>query len=77
MLVVNKWKLAKFCLVRVLLQAKDYITPFIMGMVITWVQKQEEEPFEDTMYMVALALCCPLLGIINHVVWEYFCYQMI
>ena len=69
--------LVKFFVIRFVLQFQEYVTPFLMGLVITWLQKQEEEPLEDTMYMVAVALCCPLVNIINHVVWEYFCFQMI
>lgn len=48
-----------------------------MGEVITWIQAQEEEPLENTLYMVMLAACCPLLDMFNHITWEYFCFQMI
>ena len=77
MLMTHYASLVKFFVIRFVLQFQEYVTPFLMGLVITWLQKQEEEPLEDTMYMVAVALCCPLVNIINHVVWEYFCFQMI
>jgi len=77
MLDSHKTTLAKFFVVRFLLQFKEYVVPFIMGEVITWITAQEEEPMENTMYMVLLAACCPLLDLFNHITWEYFCFQMI
>ena len=37
MLVTFKWKLVKFFIVRLLLQAKEYVIPFVMASVITWI----------------------------------------
>ena len=37
MLMTYYGKLIKFFVVRFLLQFKEYVTPFVMGTVITWI----------------------------------------
>lgn len=67
----------KFGLVRTFLMIDDFAVPLLMARVLDWLQKAEPEPFEDTVKMVLLTLTIPLMHLIHHTVWEYFCYQMV
>ena len=73
----NKSSLIKFGVVRLLLQFDDVVVPFLIARVLAWIQRTEPEPFEDTLKMVMLALVIPLLHMISHTIWEYFCFQMV
>ena len=67
----------KFGFVRAFLMIDDYIVPFLVAKVLDWIQKVEPEPFADTLNSVLIAMCIPILHLIHHTVWEYFCYQMV
>ena len=77
MLCANKWNFAKFGLVRLSLQTQELVKPFIIASTLEWISSTEEEPFMDSARMVMFALSIPLLSIISHTIWEYFCFQMI
>ena len=62
---------------RFFLNMNEFITPYIMTQTLNWIQEGKEEPFEDTVYMVGLAMMIPILGLLQHTIWEYFCFQMI
>ena len=73
----NKWNFIKFGVIRCCLQIDDYIIPFVTAWTLEWLQKTEEESFQDTMTMVALGLSIPIIQMIVHTIWEFFCFQMI
>jgi hypothetical protein len=74
LLDVNKYKLAKFLVVRIILQIDDFLLPFMVARLIDWIQEAAEEPIESTIAMVALALAMPAIQLIVQTVWEYFCF---
>jgi ABC-type multidrug transport system fused ATPase/permease subunit len=77
LLAANKKNFIKFLGIRSLLQIDDFILPFIIAMLIDWIQAAKEEPLYDTLCMFALALTVPAVQCIVHTIWEYFCFQMI
>jgi ABC-type multidrug transport system fused ATPase/permease subunit len=77
LLSVNKWKLLKFLAVRMTLNLNEFMFPWIISEMIAWIQTREDEPLEKTVRMVAFGLLIPLLRVLAHTIWEYFCFQMI
>ena len=73
----NKFNFVKFSVVRFFLQIDEFLVPYVMSRTLDWIQKSEEEPLSDTLYMLALALSVPFVSLMVHTIWEYFCFQMI
>ena len=73
----NKWNLSKFMIVRMVLNVNEFVFPWIIKEMIDWIQNRESETLEMTIRMVCFGLMIPLLRIACHIIWEYFCFQMI
>ena len=75
---VNKWRFAKFCLVRVILTAREIWKPLLLVAFIEWLQ---DDTVPDTPDTVRRALCIglllPALQALQHTIWEHFCFDMI
>jgi ABC-type bacteriocin/lantibiotic exporter with double-glycine peptidase domain len=76
-LAVNKYNFTKFAVVRICLMSHEFIVPYIMIRVLEWVQSGVEEPLADSLQMIALGLSIPAIQIVCHLIWEFFCFQMI
>lgn len=77
MLSANKANFIKFAIVRLCLQVDDFLVPLVMASTLDWIQSKEEESFDDTVKMIAFAMSIPLMHMVVHTIWEYFCFQMI
>ena len=74
----NKWNFAKFMIVRLCLNVQEFIFPWILTEMLDWIQNRTgDEPLDKTIKMVLFGLMLPLMRIICHTTWEFFCFQMI
>lgn len=74
LLDANKYDLAKFFVVRCTLTMNELIVPYIIYEMLNWLQSSEVETFEQTARMVMFGLLIPIIRILVHTIWEYFCF---
>ena len=78
LVAANKAKIFKNFLVKILrIVTLDWTTPFLITETTNWIQQTEPEPWVQSLRMIALACCLPLLKFVWHVIQEYINYEMI
>ena len=78
LVAANKAKIFKNFLVKILrIVTLDWTTPFLITETTNWIQQTEPEPWVQSLRMIALACCLPLLKFVWHVIQEYINFEMI
>ena len=73
----NKWYFAKFVCIRVLLVTQDLFKPLLFVGFVNWLMSEEPDTTYTFCRAVSLALLIPLVRVVYHTIWEYFCFQMV
>lgn len=76
-LKTNQWHFLKFCTIRTFLTCRDVYQPLLMASYISWLQDSTPDTTYTTCRAVGTMLLLPVMGMIMHTTWEYFCFQMI
>ena len=77
-LSVNRWKFPKFYAVRAVLMVNDVYQPLLLVSFIAWLQNSAEpDTMSTTLWALLTGLMIPLSKGLHHMIWEYFCFEMI
>ena len=76
-LKTNQWHFLKFCTIRTFLTCRDVYQPLLMAGFISWLQDSTPDTTYTTCKAVGTMLLLPVMSMIMHTTWEYFCFQMI
>ena len=76
-LKTNQWHFLKFCTIRTFLTCRDVYQPLLMASFISWLQDSTPDTTYTTCRAVGTMLLLPVMSMIMHTTWEYFCFQMI
>ena len=76
-LKTNQWHFLKFCTIRTFLTCRDVYQPLLMAGFISWLQDSAPAATYTTCKAVGTMLLLPVMSMIMHTTWEYFCFQMI
>ena len=73
----NKWKFAKFILVRSMLCFGEVVNPLLMVSFLDWIQNTAPDTWYSTGCAIMTALLIPLICVVQRTWWENAVFEMI
>ena len=73
----NRGHFAKFVSIRFFTNTQDLFKPLLFVSFVNWLMSTEPDTPYTFCRAVLLALLIPLMRVVYHTIWEYFCFQMV
>ena len=73
----NKWKFAKFVLIRTMLCFGEVVNPLLMVSFLDWIQSTAPDTYYSTGCAIMTALLIPLICVTQRTWWENAVFEMI